>query len=168
LGRRYDGFFGACHVEGWRRSWDIGMPNRTFYYVSGAQRVYPERIVYLNARPEPSALLNAVLFVVNERELAAMHEREWIYEPRVVTSSLRGVRVEGGDAVMYVARPDYLVTGVTNPADAAVRASYLRIVEDGLRGLGEAFREEYARTTDVVPQSLVIDDVFDPGRPSRA
>jgi hypothetical protein len=161
LGRPYDGFFGACHVEGWRRSWDIGMPNRTFYYVSGGQRIYPEKIVYLNVRPDPGALLNVVLFVVNGRELAAMHEREWIYEPRVSTSSLRGVRVEGGDAVMYVARSDYRLTGVTNPANAAVRGSYLRIVEEGLCGMGEAFREEYGRTTDAVPQSLVVDDVLD-------
>jgi hypothetical protein len=159
LGRRYDGPFERCHVEGWRRSWDIAMPNEQFYFRAGSETVYPRRIVYLNVRPDPGALLNVVLFVVDGRELEELHAREWIYDPRVITPDLRGVTVEGGEAIMYVAKPEYLLRDASDPREAAVRASYLRIVEDGLNGADPAFREEYVRTTDPVPRHLVVEDV---------
>jgi hypothetical protein len=159
LGRPYDGPFERCHVAGWRRSWDIAMPNEAFYYRDGGQTVYPRRILYLNVRPDPDTLLNAVVFLVNPRELEAMHAREWIYDARVVTHDLRGVTVEGGDAIMYVAKPDYIVRGVRDPREAAVRASYLRIVQDGLDETDEAFRAEFARTSDPVPAHLVVEDI---------
>src|SRR5215216_7225928 len=50
LGHPYDGFFSPCHIAGWRRTWDIGMPNRAYYSDSGAERTYPEKILYLNVR----------------------------------------------------------------------------------------------------------------------
>ena len=31
LQRRYDGPLVACSVEGWRRTWNVAMPNQTFY-----------------------------------------------------------------------------------------------------------------------------------------
>jgi hypothetical protein len=161
LGRRYDGPFEPCHVAGWRRSWDIGMPNETFYYVDGGDRVYPRRILYLNVRPDEATALNAIIFVADGNELAAMHEREWIYEPRVVTSQLRGVSIEGGDAIMYVAKPEYLVREPRDPRQAAVRASYLRIVRRGLAANDEAFRLEFERTSDPAPASLIVDDLLD-------
>lgn len=158
LGRPYDGPFERCHVSGWRRSWDIGMPNETFYYDGPAGRVIPRKILYLNVRPQPGALLNVVVFVVDERERAAMHAREWIYEPTVVTAALRGVRVTGGDAIMYVARPEYVVRGVESPDDAAVRATYLEIVQDGLEAMDSGFRAEFEQTTDPAPAHLVVQD----------
>lgn len=158
LGRRYDGPFERCHVAGWRRSWDVGMPNETFSYAGDAGPVVPRRILYLNVRPDAGALLNVVVFVADGDERAAMDAREWIYEPRVVTEDLRGVTVVGGDAIMYVALPEHVVRDVESPADAAVRATYLRIVQDGLDGMDDAFREEYERTTDPVPAHLVVED----------
>lgn len=146
-------------MAGWRRSWDIGMPNEKFYFEEDAgDRVYPSRILYLNVRPDPGTLLNAIVFVAEPGELAELHRREWIYEPRVVTPDLRGVTIEGGDAIMYVALPEYIVAGAASPREAAVRASYLRIVDQGLAETDEAFREEFARTTDPAPSHLVIDD----------
>jgi hypothetical protein len=159
LGRPYDGPFERCQVAGWRRSWDVAMPNETFYYREDGEAVYPRRILYLNVRPDPGTLLNAVVFLVNPRELEAMHAREWVYDARVVTSDLRGVTIEGGDAIMYVAKPEYLLPDARDPRDAAVRASYLRIVQDGLDETDEAFRAEFTRTTDPVPVHLVVEDV---------
>jgi hypothetical protein len=166
LEREYDGPFLACHVEGWRRSWDVAMPNEAFYYVEDDVRTYPRKIVYLNVRRSPGALLNVMLFVVNDDELQAMHGREWIYDPLDVTADLRGVRVEGGEAIMYVARDEFLVRGNSNRLEAAIRASYLRILSQALEATTAEFRDEYARTTDAVPSDLVIDDTLDPDRPS--
>jgi hypothetical protein len=95
----------------------------------------------------PGALLNVVVLVVDTEELTAMHQRDWIYDARVVTASLRDVVIEGGDAVMYVARPEYVVHAPIDARVAAVRASYLRIVDEGLQGMADSFRAEYEQTT---------------------
>jgi hypothetical protein len=166
LGRDYDGPFVPCHVEGWRRSWDVSMPNQAFYYVDGDARVYPRKIIYLNVRAVPDALLNAMLFIVEEHELQAMHGREWIYDPVVVTAAIRGARIKGGNAIMYVAREEHIVHDVSNRTEAAVRASYLGILKRALDLAPPGFREEYERTMDAVPERLVIDDALDPDRPS--
>jgi hypothetical protein len=95
-----------------------------------------------------------------------MHEREWIYEPAIVTPSLRGVSIEGGDAIAYVARAEHLLREPATARQAAIRASYLRILDGALREADSAFRTEYETTTDPLPRELVIDDVLDPDRPN--
>ncbi len=76
LGRHYEGPFVRCEVEGWRRSWDVGMPNRAFFLETPEGRVYPEHILYLNVKPAPGCLLNGVLFVVNDAELE-LRRQKW-------------------------------------------------------------------------------------------
>jgi hypothetical protein len=142
------------------------MPNQAFYYEEDGVRIYPEKILYLNVRLEPRAVMNCVVFVLNSAELRAMDHREWIYDRQVVTGRLRGVRVEGGEAIMYVAREKHLVRGAKSPREAAVRASYLRILEHALQRVNPIFREEYEHTTDPVPERLVIKDTLDPDRPN--
>jgi cation transport regulator ChaC len=166
LERKYDGYFGACTVAGWRRSWDAGMPNLAFYFRQGTETIYPLSILYLNVRLQTGSDLNGILFVLEAHELEAMHNREWIYEPRVVTSQLREVTIDGGDAVMYVVRPHFRVTDPKTPRDAAIRLSYLRIVQFGLAQTDDAFREAFERSTDPLPSHLVINDELDPTRPS--
>jgi hypothetical protein len=166
LGHDYDGPFVHCRVDGWRRGWDVGMPNDAFYFEDRGERVYPARILYLNVRRQPGVRMNAAVFVLPPDELAAMHHRERIYDPLVVTGDVRGVRVEGGDAVMYVARPEHRLQGPSDAREAAVRRSYLQILERALERTDPAFRAEYASTTDVVPSALVIDDRLDPDRAS--
>ena len=164
LGRPYAGFFAPCHVAGWRRSWDVAMPNAAYYFVAGDVRHYPQRIAYLNVRTVPGEQMNAVVFVLGEKDLDAMHQREWIYEPRVVTAALGGVTLEGGDAIMYVARPEFVVAEASDPRDVAVRGSYLRILEQGLANMDEAFGRDYEASTDPVPRHLVIEDRQDDQR----
>jgi len=164
LKRAYQRPFVPCHVEGWRRSWDVAMPNQAFYYVEEHDRIYPQEILYLNVRPLPASLLNVVLFVVTSDEVATMHQREWIYDPVVVTDRLRGVQVEGGNAILYVAKREYVRRDAQSPREAAIRASYLRILDHGLQERDSAFRDTYAGTTDPVPEHLVVEDTLDPDR----
>ena len=159
LKRHYEGPFVACSIEGWRRSWNIGMPNQTFYAETPSGRLFPERIIYLNVTAQPGSLLNGVLFVVGPEELRAMDEREWIYDRKAVTDQLRGVNISGGDAFTYVAKPEYLVADVESPAVAAIRARYLAILETGLSDLGTPCRKAYEQSSEPVPQHLVIDDI---------
>ena len=166
LKREYDGPFVACHVAGWRRSWDAWMPNASFYFVEVGERIYPDKIAYLNVRPNPGTLMNCILFVVRDAELEAMHQREWIYVPTDVSYSLHGVRLDAGKAIMYIAKHEHRLIGATTRREAAVRRSYLRILERGLHQAAATFRAEYEATTDPVPTHLVIDDALDQDRPS--
>jgi len=157
LGRTYTGPFLQCMIRGWRRTWDAAMPNQKFYTEGAEGRMTPEAILYLNVRKDPSTNLNGVVFVVNQEELAAYDRRESIYDRADVTADL-DVKVTGGTAYMYVCRPEYVMTGVKSPAKAAVRASYLRIVENGLSNLDEDFRRRYLDSSDAPPAHLVVDD----------
>lgn len=166
LGREYGGPFVIGHLGGWRRSWNVGMPNRAFYYEDSGQRVYPDKIRYLNVRREPESKMNCVVLAIRKDDLQAMDDREWIYDRTIVTDDLRGVTVKGGEAVMYVARPEFLVDGTTSRRDAAIRASYLRIVDAALDTLPYEVREEFDQSTDPMPRDLVIEDKLDPYRPN--
>lgn len=161
LQRRYDGPFVPCHLNGWRRSWDVAMPNRTYYYVGDGTRIYPDHVLYLNVTAVSGSRINCVVFVLRPEELAAMHRREWIYNATVVTDQLAGVLVTGGNAIVYVAQARHVMRGATDPRKAAVRASYLQILDEGLRQRDAAFQAEYGATTDPVPSHLVIQDQLD-------
>ena len=158
--------FIACEIEGWRRAWTVSMPNQAFYYEDEGKRVYPPKIIYLNVRPLPNALMNCAVFVVDFEQLKAMHAREWIYDPVKVTQDLRGMRIIGGEAIMYVGKPEHAVDQSSSPRGAAIRGSYLRILESALERAGSEWSAEFERSTDPVPKHLVIKDTLDPERPS--
>ncbi len=158
LGRRYNGPFVQCEIAGWRRSWDCAMPNTTFVFRDRGSWVEPRMILYLNMHPAPGRALNGVLFIVGEADLARFDEREWIYQRADVSSSVRGTTVNGGPVWAYVGRPEYVMPPPALPSTAAVRQSYLRILEDGQRDLGPEFMARYFDTSDAVPQHLVVED----------
>ncbi|HEU4389559.1 MAG TPA: gamma-glutamylcyclotransferase family protein [Blastocatellia bacterium] len=158
LERTYDGPFVTCRVAGWRRSWDVAMPNPGFCAYTAAGLLVPEHILYLNVRRASGSLLNGVLFGVSRQELQAMDKREWIYDRAPVNDQLRGVRIAGGEAYIYVAKPEFIMSNIESPAVAAVRGSYLEILEAGFSDLAGSFRNEFDKTTDPVPRHLVIAD----------
>ena len=80
----------------------------------------------------PGSLLNGVLFVVNASELAGFDRREWVYDREEISGQLRGVTLAGGAAWIYVGKPRHLMSGVDSWRTAAVRASYLGILETGI------------------------------------
>ncbi|HUA58650.1 MAG TPA: gamma-glutamylcyclotransferase family protein [Verrucomicrobiae bacterium] len=154
LGRPYDGPFRACRVAGWRRSWNVFLPNRGEFV--DERGVAPAKIVYLNVRRDAASAVNGVLFVVPAGALAGFDQREWVYDRVDISRELECLEFRGR-AWMYVARPEYLVHGGQFP-DYAVRQSYIDIVEQGLTELGAGFRAEYEASTDAVPREWVIRD----------
>jgi hypothetical protein len=157
LARPYTGPFLTCHVKGWRRTWDAAMPNRAFYGETAEGRIYPKEILYLNVHRDSATVLNGIIFVVNSEELGRYDERESIYDRVDVTADI-DVPVEGGAAYIYVCRPEHCRTNVTSSREGAIRASYVRIVETGLADLGPDFRAAYERSSDPLPEHLVIGD----------
>lgn len=158
LQRPYDGPLLPAVLAGWRRSWDVAMPNQSYYTLQGPARLTPRHILYLNIRPEAGSFVNGVLFVVTKAELEAFDAREWIYDRTPITNALQTPAITGGDAFVYVAKPEHVLREVASPEIAAVRASYLAIVASGLEGFDPDFRRDFERTSDAVPRHLVIDD----------
>jgi hypothetical protein len=135
------------------------MPNSTFYMETTTGPVYPKRIIYLNVgRVDGGVPLNGVLFVVGLEALAAYDRREAVYDRVDITDSLLGVTVEGGRAYLYTAKSEHVVRRVESVTEAAIRRSYIKIVESGIGSLGSDFAVRYAASTDEVPENLVIDD----------
>jgi hypothetical protein len=166
LGHDYDGPFVLCHISGWRRSWDVTMPNAAFYYIEDEHRVYPPKILYLNVRRYSNTLMNCSVFVVGPGECDAMNGREWIFDPTIVTSDLRGVSIEGGDAMMYVGKSDHALQSSETSHDVALRRSFLRGLFGVLNAEGPSVRDEWQRTTDPIPEHLLVDDRLDDSRPN--
>ena len=158
LDHPYAGPFVACALVGWYRTWDVAMPNELFFAETPPGRLYPDHILYLNVMRKPGSLLNGVLFVVNESELNAMDRREWIYSRQDVSEDVRSATVRGGRVHVYVGKPEHLMSDVKSPRRAAVRRSYLDILERGFGDLGQTFRTEYERSSDPPPTHLIIDD----------
>jgi hypothetical protein len=168
LKREYQGPFLACSLPDWRRTWDVRQPNRAFYCETADGRMYPENILYLNVTRGEGAILNGVVIVVTREQLLALDAREWMYDRVAVTEALQDVRVTGGDVFLYASKPEFVVRDVESPRIAAVRATYLAIVETGLANLGEPFRAAYERSTEPVPEHLVIQDRFDEAKANEA
>ena len=158
LGHAYEGPFVDCAVRGWRRTWDVAMPNETIAASAGGDTFIPRRILYLNARPDAATVVNGSLFVVNDAELAGFDRREWIYSRVAITGALVGVHVDGGEAYLYSGLAEHEWRGDGSNRDYAVRETYLAVIEEALQRRSDSFREQYAASTDVVPAHLVVTD----------
>ena len=146
LGCDYDGPFIACGLRGWERSWDIAMPNEVsvirFRFVSSGGA---------------GVVVNGILFLVDAVGLQAFDRREWIYDRVDITDDLENTALSGR-LFAYVGKPEYVRTNVCSPRDAAVRQSYVAILESGLAAMDSAFRREYQTSTEPLPRHLVIAD----------
>jgi hypothetical protein len=144
------------------------MPNSAFYYnEDDGRRVYPDEILYLNVTRDPDTRMNCTVFVVGGDDLRAMKGREWIYAGVDVTSDLRGLRVVGGQALIFAAMPEHTVRSVPDRSEVALRRSYVRMLDAVVEGTESAVQEAYVATTDPIPRHLLIDDSFDASRPNR-
>jgi hypothetical protein len=158
LGRTYNGPFIVCSVSGWRRTWDVSMPNDSRYAIRQNERVFPERILYLNVRRQASSVVNGVVFVISQKDLLAYDQREWIYNRVSVTGLLSSAEVHGGEVWLYEGKAEYILSPPDDWRKAAVRSTYLEIVNQGLGNLGPEFTQEFWANTDPIPKWLVVDD----------
>jgi cation transport regulator ChaC len=155
LGRSYQEPPAICSITGWRRTWDVFMPNNGKFI--DEQGAAPKNIIYLNIRETLGASVNGVLYVVPAATVSEFDAREWVYNRMDATKLLSGVEVRGGPAWVYVGKPEFLVE-TPQRTDYAVRQTYINVVEEGLADLGREFRAEYEASTDAVPRHLLIHD----------
>ena len=154
--RRY-----VCSIRGWCRTWDSLYPNDRYYFLQAdGKRCYPANIVYLNIAP-CEGRLNGVLYIVSEEELVGFDRREVYYSRVDITPQLTDVEVKGGRAFVYVGKPEFTLGHPATVGHAAIRRSYVDIVDRGLQELGPAFREAYLQSTGELPAGCIIDDRMD-------
>jgi hypothetical protein len=160
-GRPYIGPQHRVSVPGWRRTWDFAYPNRTFFFTTPAGlRCHPENILYLNIQPG-DALLNGMLYVMTDADIAEFDRREDGYDRIDITAQLRGAEVDGGSAYVYVGRPEFVLRKPRGPEHAAIRQTYIDIINNGLRELGPEFSAAYEASTDPPPAPNIIADLRD-------
>lgn len=160
LGRSYTGPFIPCDLVGWHRTWNISMPNSVFVFQDAdGSWASPERIVYLNITPAAGRRVNGVIFVIQEDELRRLDDREWIYHRIRVNDLLRGVAVFQGSAWAFVGRSEHLLaTQGLRPRQAAIRRSYINLLDSGKHDLGPDFALAYEDSTETVPTELIVVD----------
>ena len=66
----------VCRLDGWRRSWDVMMPNGTFYEHSESGDFVPAHVIYLNVSECEGRATNGLLYVLDGDELEAFDRRE--------------------------------------------------------------------------------------------
>lgn len=160
LDRPYPGTPLPCRLRGWRRTWDSLYPNERFYYLADGARRVPKNILYLNITRAPGTL-NGLLYVVREDDIPGFDRREAVYDRVDVRNDLVDVDVRGGPVWAYVGKAPFLLTSAAPVDEAAIRRTYIDIVESGLSNLGAAFREEYLESTDAPPPASIIEDRLD-------
>ncbi len=144
------------------------MPNRSFYTEIDGRLVWPENIIYLNIARSPGSILNGVTYVLSPEQIALFDKREWIYDRVIVTSDLVDCVIEGGELVVYVGKRKHATPTIHSYFEAAIRQSYLDVIANGLRELGEEFKRAYELSTDAYPSRLVIADKKREGNPVLA
>jgi hypothetical protein len=161
LDRPYGGQPHPCRLHGWRRRWTGLWQNKTYYFERPqGGKCFPRNILYLNIEPADS-FLNGVVYLLNESDLPGLDEQEAVYKrervkPEGLAADLRSLTI-----YTYAGVSPYILKGTPIVEEAAIRASYLRIVDKGLNELGPDFRQEYLRSTDPTP-NVVIDDQAEP------
>ena len=159
LQRAYTGPRHPCTLRGWRRTWDSFYPNERFYFERlPGERRYPQSILYLNIQPAGTDL-NGVVYVISHDDLAGFDAREATYD-RVKVEPI-DLHVTGGPVYVYVGKSEFVLRAPVTVDHAAVRASYLDIVEQGLTELGPAFRLGYEASSDEPPAANIIRDLTD-------
>jgi hypothetical protein len=162
LGRKYDGIFKTVYLQGWKRMWNVAMPNtgeyKRFYFEENNQKIYPENILYLNIEKDESSTINGCLFIIQKSELKLFDEREWIYRKEDISQQLSNIQIKNGKAWVYVALDKHILNDVKSSQKAIIRQTYLDILEDAFEDLGKEFEDFYHQSTQTVPQHLVVKD----------
>jgi hypothetical protein len=161
LGRQYSSTRYECGLRGWKRVWTSLYPNTTFYSTGpDGEKTYPKNILYLNiARAEGSSCINGIIYVVDGADLAAFDRRENIYDRVDVTAEVTGPEVIGGPVWAYVGKAPFVMNERLPVGEAAIRSSYLEIIEKGLSELGPQFRRQYESSSEAPPPSNIINDL---------
>jgi hypothetical protein len=102
--------------------------------------------------------VNGLVYLIAEHELAAFDRRENVYDRIDLSGEVVGISVVDGPLWVYVGKPEYVLNASVPNTEAAVRSSYLKLIENGLQEMGADFAGEYESSTDPYPSANFVHD----------
>jgi hypothetical protein len=165
FGGNYDKPYISAQLFGYQRFWNVFTPNegeKAFKYLNGKDTIQPEKIIYLNiAETKPEDSLNVCLFVVNDEQLKAFDEREWVYNRVDVSSKIPNNPFEPNRPIwVYVGKKEYLIE--KRDSVAVIRKTYVDLVQEGVKNWGKDFENQYNTTTENPKKHFVVEDLKAP------
>ncbi|HJO92589.1 MAG TPA: hypothetical protein QF753_04245 [Victivallales bacterium] len=157
LRHKYTGPIILTYLKGWKRDWDVVMPNSYFYEETHHGKYFPKYIVYLNVGPSKEHKVYGALFVIKKKELNGFKEREWIYNFKDIGNSIENVKVFGGGVYTCIAKKKYKINSIDDKT-MAIRKSYIKMVKHAYLTNGKSSLEEYYDTSEKIPEQIVIND----------
>jgi hypothetical protein len=166
LEKNYDGPFLSAHVNGYRRAWTFAWPStlpslqpdgRYYrdYVLAGTDTIYPPYLHYLNIQEEAGSVINGVLYLVPESDLSTYDDWELGYERFEITDRITDYTITGGPVYAYRALPEFTREPTKDYRISVVERGYVTIIDDAFLFWGDAFKEEYIKST-IAPDPAVI------------
>lgn len=157
----YSGPFLEAYLSGFKRTWSANYPNfNDDYFFDENEDDYfiPHGFTYLNIEPSPNATVNGMIFVCSKSDLKSYDKREANYNRINVTDKFPNIRVLGGDAIAYTAKPSrFFPTENATKNETIIFQYYVDILEQALDHLGLKFEEDYYNSTQPLPTLLVFE-----------
>lgn len=146
----HPGGFAPARLDGFGRRWNYGSPRQHGNWEGPHGAVTRGTVVFLGIEASAGERCNGAVVEVDDAELALLDDRERDYDAVDVTDAVTvDAHSFGGRIVTFVPRRSAIERYLAARADlcAAVRASYVTLVEGAFRALGAGYLDEYLATT---------------------
>lgn len=166
LEKNYDGPFLSAHLKTYKRSWTFAWPSTIpfpnsdgnyykDYIIIQGDTIYPQNLVYLNIKEDPTSIINGVLYIVPETDLPTYDGWELGYERFEVTNLINDYIIEGGPVFAYKALPGFVIEPNNDYKRNIIELSYYKIIQDALNYWGKEFEAEYKQSTVLIDTMIV-------------
>jgi hypothetical protein len=173
LGRKYEGPTYLVHLVGYQRSWThLRLFNEaqagpaesarfSAYYLQDGARISVDGAVELTICPIKDGRMNAVLYVMPDKDLIRFDKRERTYIRVDVANKVEEYDFKGGKVYVYIGLPDQPGKPAPDPRRYILFKEYLDQVTGACDRIGQPFRDEFDKSTrptscPVVPFGKVV------------
>lgn len=169
LEKNYDGPYLSAHLRDYKRSWTFAWPSSIptpnadgnyyrDYILIDSDTIYPQNLIYLNIKEDPTSIINGVLYIVPEGDLPIYDGWELGYERIEVTDLIKDFTIKGGSVFAYKALADFVMDPTNDPKQNIIEISYLNIIQEAFDYWGEEFEAEYMNSTEPFNSAIIQDN----------
>ena len=167
LGRKYEGPTYQVHLAGHERAWTLLRPfndpqanpavnvRYDVYYFQDDVRIPIDGAVELNIYPRKKSKINAVLYLIPDKDLLKFDKRERAYKRVDVTEKIEEYRFKGGKVYVYVGLSDRSEKPAPDPRRYILFKEYLDQVTSACDRIGKTFRAEFDESTRAITFQVV-------------
>jgi hypothetical protein len=167
LGRKYKGPTYQIHLAGFERTWTHLRPfnevqsepadnvQYNAYYVEENVRIPVDGSVELDICHKKDGRINAVLYVIPDKDIIKFDKRERTYERVDVTDKVEEYRIAKGKVYAYAGLPDQAGKPSPDPRRYILFKEFFDQVTSACDGLGQQFRAEFDASTRPINYPIV-------------